>query len=80
MDDPIDHELDRDADRVKRAAETLGEYFDAVHIFATRLDGTEAVNISYGTGNFFSRYGQIRLWVIREDESTRDRVRKDLKD
>lgn len=67
-----------DLDRIKRAVAELGEHFDTVQVFATRcedgtLDGT--INISYGAGNWFARYGQVARWIAKEDESERIEVR-----
>lgn len=74
-DDEPEHEEMR---RVREACETLNEHFDAVHIFASvheagQEDGT--VNVSYGLGNWFARYGQIREWLVKTDERSREHVR-----
>lgn len=71
-------EKDQDLDRVKAACELLGEHFDSVQIFVTRHepaveDGT--INISWSAGNWFTRYGQVREWLIKADERTRAHVR-----
>lgn len=64
-----DAEETEDMKRVKAAAEVLIEHFDAVQIMATRsapdLDGT--LNVSYGTGNWFARYGHAVDWVKKAD-------------
>lgn len=70
----------QDLARVKAACEDLIEHFDTVMIFTTRhesgeLDGT--VNVRYGLGNWFARKGQIEDWLLKEDEQTREQVRKD---
>lgn len=55
-------------DRVKNAAENLGEHFDSVQIFVTRHapedEGTH--RIAYGTGNWFARVGQVFTWLQTE--------------
>lgn len=71
---------DADLALVKRHVEELGEHFDAIQIFASRYepaleDGT--VNVQMGTGNWFARYGHVRDWLIKEEEATRLKVRKD---
>ncbi len=71
---------DDDLERIKKATQALGEHFDSVQIFCTRheafkRDGT--VNVNYGEGNWFTRFGQVRDWVIRQDERTRDHVREE---
>lgn len=60
---------DRDLERLKKAAEALGEHYDTVQIFVTRAhedgdDGT--MHATWGVGNYFARYGQIQLWIDRE--------------
>ena len=52
----------------------LMEHFDSVQIMVTRhmpteLDGT--VQISRGAGNWYARYGQVREFLIIEDERIR---------
>lgn len=69
-----------DVQRVREAAQALGEHFDSVQIFATRceqgeLDGT--VNVHIGVGNWFTRYGQVQDWLVKQDEMTRVGVRRD---
>lgn len=73
------NEKQEDLDRLKRAVADLGEYFDTVHIFATRHEsGTEdgTISISYGCGNWFARYGKVREWLVREEEWAKIEVRK----
>jgi hypothetical protein len=65
-----DEDRDRDLEVVKVAVARLMEHFDTVHIFATRhekvkLDGT--VNVQTGEGNWFTRYGQVRHWMLAQD-------------
>lgn len=69
---PTDFEL------VEKAAKELSEHFDGVQIFANRLENNEGgtINIQYGTGNWFSRYGQIRQWLIKEEEHSKCEARK----
>ena len=56
----------------------LMEHFDSVQIFVTRneearMDGTFLVN--RGAGNWLCRYGQIREWLIFEEEKIRQAAR-----
>ena len=65
---------DNDLKLLKDAAQALGEHFDAVQIFASRHeaeveDGT--VTVHDGVGNWHARIGQVRDWIIRQDEHTR---------
>lgn len=70
---------DDDWNRIEKACVALGEYFDSVHIFATRHEeGVEGgtVAISFGSGNWFARRGQIRDWSIKKDEIARQETRE----
>ena len=41
--------------------------FDTVQIFATTYDQDEgARHFSFGHGNFYGRYGHVRMWLERE--------------
>lgn len=70
---------DEDVERVRKACEALGENYDSVQIFVTRhepgeLDGT--VNLNWGAGNYFTRSGQVREWLVKQDERAREEVRE----
>lgn len=63
-------EESEDLDRLKQALDLLGEHYDSVHIFVSRHepaihDGT--VSCNKGVGNWFARFGQIKLWVLNEE-------------
>lgn len=68
-----------DLELVRKAAEQLSEHFDSVQILATRHesgkeDGT--INVNYGIGNWFARYGQAYEWLVKCDE----RIKMDVRD
>lgn len=70
----------KDLKMVEDAANALAEHFDSVQIYTTRYepaveDGT--VNIAFGVGNFFTRYGQVIEWIAKQDERSRESVRKE---
>lgn len=68
-----------DLNRIKDAAQKLGEHFDSVQIFATRSESGElegTLNFHVGVGNWFARYGQVKQWLIKEDEAARLETRK----
>lgn len=68
-----------DVQRVRRVAKELAEFFDAVQIFASRDESGEhegTINIHIGTGNWFTRYGQVREWIVKTDELTRIATRQ----
>jgi hypothetical protein len=58
----------------------LREHFDSVQIFASRWnpDGKESDTFSYsmGQGNYNARYGQVRGWILKQEEQYRVEARK----
>jgi hypothetical protein len=64
-----------DVNCLKAAIRSLRERFDTVQIFATREKGKSTVNVNWGEGNWFARYGHVKLWCIREEHD--DMERKD---
>lgn len=71
---------DQDMERVQNAINQLSEHFDAVQIFASRHeaeieDGTISLNL--GSGNWFARYGQVRNWIIKQEERDKEVIRKE---
>jgi hypothetical protein len=74
------NQADKDLEMVRKAAEDLGEHFDTVQVLATRHEPGDdedsgTVNVSYGVGNWFARYGQGSEWLKKCDERTRQMVR-----
>lgn len=65
-------------DLVMRHVNELSEHFDNVHIFVSTHHGDKDRTrvINQGSGSWFARYGQIREWVIYEEENIRDFARK----
>lgn len=60
---------DSDLDKLKEAANSLGEHFDAVMIFCSRCEsGNEDGTLSFqwGAGNYYARHGQIALWMEKQ--------------
>jgi hypothetical protein len=64
---------DERAALLRRHATQLREHFDAVQIVASRLVEEDDMTTRYeaGGGCWFARYGLMRSWVIRNDESER---------
>ena len=56
---------DYDLKRINDAIRELRLHFDCVHVFASRHDGQACTTqtMSSGDGNWFARYGQIKLFV-----------------
>lgn len=70
-----------DKERVQRKVTELLEHFDTVQIFVTRhmpaeMDGTVMCN--RGGGSWNARYGQIREWLIYEEQRIRECARKNF--
>jgi hypothetical protein len=63
--------MDEDLKRVTEALEVLSEHFETTHIFCTRYEDGGTIGIQKGTGNWFARYGQIREFLLKEDEEAR---------
>jgi|APGre2960657505_1045072.scaffolds.fasta_scaffold00531_16 hypothetical protein len=62
----------KEYDLVKKACQELGEHFDSVQIFVSRHEqGIEegTLDASWGVGNFFSRFGQIKFWLLKQEEA-----------
>jgi hypothetical protein len=78
-----DDALDPDVQRVQDTLDLLSEHFDSVQIFVTRFDtsaesddGEEGtISVARGTGNWFSRFGVVRDWIVKSEEKMREDVR-----
>ncbi len=60
---------ERDLKIVQSHCAQLAEHFDNVQIFVTKMGEDGTVNCHYGSGNWFARYGQIKYWVKKEENS-----------
>lgn len=72
-----------DLDLIQKHVSALEEHFDTVMIFATRHDPAEAggtEHCSMGGGNWYARFGQVKEWVIRQEEMARVHVRVNQED
>lgn len=79
----MDTQKERDEKAVQECIDKLSGQFDTVHIFVSRYEGGTdggTVNFQQGTGDWFSRYGIVRSWLIRTEEQTRITARKDDKE
>ena len=61
-----DAERERQSKLVTDAAASLMEHFDTVQIFATKYEAGETVSFKAGSGNWYSRYGQICEWAQKQ--------------
>jgi hypothetical protein len=81
IDKIINSENEADADNkfVESVTQKLMERFSSVQIFAVKYkpgDGNETVGVSSGNGDWYSRIGYIKEWVIRQDEYIKNNVRQ----
>jgi len=72
------------AEMLEAAAAALGDHFDTVQIFVTRVidDGKLAGNtedVATGLGNWYARTGQVRDWLTINDEMCR-KAGRDIQD
>lgn len=68
---------------VQKAAADLGEHFESVRIFVSWPHEDKAhVTKTYddGTGNWYASYGQIRQWILMEEERMRAAARKEFEE
>lgn len=68
------NQREEDRDRVQDHVNKLLDHFDTVQIFVSRhmpaeLDGT--VTCNRGGGHWNARYGQVREWLVYEEERIR---------
>ncbi len=55
----------------------LSEHFDNVQIFCTKTIEDGTINIQYGSGNWFARYGHIKWWLHQEEIDTQSKPEED---
>jgi hypothetical protein len=70
---------DEDLRRLREVCQQLGEHFDSVQVFCTRHESGElggTVNVQYGAGNWFARYGIVECWLVKEKEAMRVHARQ----
>lgn len=67
-----DEQRDKKLQLIKNQAAILEPSFDSVHIFATKYDpeSGDTSQFNFGTGNWFSRYGQVRYFIVFEEAKT----------
>ncbi len=73
---------ERDTAILKSHVSRLMEHFDSVQVFCTRFDSEndQTISINRGDGNWFARSGQVREWLIKQDEQSRSEQRKSDED
>lgn len=63
-----------DLARVKKHVDQLSAHFDAVHVFGVRYNQSSGNTfyVNVGEGNYLMRYGQVKSWILREEELLRN--------
>jgi hypothetical protein len=75
----LNSQRDMDMKRVATHVEELGRLFDTVQVFVSRHDPTanHTVTVQLGEGNWCARRGQVREWMLEQDEISRAEVSKE---
>lgn len=63
---------------IKAHAAQLAEHFDTVQIFCMKHLGDDCgtENQQFGVGIWHARIGQVKEWVVKQDEISRIEVRR----
>lgn len=64
---------DQDMAIVQQAVDRLREHFDCVQVFCSRHnaeEGGSTTGAALGAGNDYSRYGQVRHWLLAQERET----------
>lgn len=67
---------------VDRITAELGEHFESVRIFASYKSeqGTgNTIGFNSGVGNLYAQLGQVREWLLKQDEFVRADARENWK-
>lgn len=76
-DEVLNSENDMLAKMMKDSVTELSKYFDSVQIFCTKHESDKigTTHFTESSGNYFSRFGQITLWV--KDQNLSVKVEED---
>lgn len=71
--------LNKTTKTLSGCANSLIEHFDSVQVFATRHDPEQGGTVQFqiGKGNWFARFGQVREWMVYEEQKVKKTVRGD---
>lgn len=76
----MNDEIERLNQLVGEYSSKLAEHCDSVRIFVTKHgDGSlsNSVSINEGRGNYYAQYGQVKEWVVIQEEDARCKARGD---
>lgn len=56
--------------QIETFCSSIMEHADSVRVFVTSHDGMADVShaFSIGKGNFFAQVGQVKEWIVRQDQ------------
>jgi hypothetical protein len=71
---------DADIQRVQKHIDALREFFDTVQVFCSRQEPDDTISVQMGSGNWHARYGQVSEWLLREEQRSRNKARREDQD
>jgi len=71
------HEGDSTDKEVTKHINALMEHFDTIQVFGTRETEEGTQTYTSGAGNWYARYGQVKEWMIKQDEFVRINCREE---
>ena len=76
---PPEEADERRTRELQAALATLFQWFDTIQIFVSRIDPKDQKTHyeAAGQGNWMARSGQVREWLIVQDEVLRENARQD---
>jgi hypothetical protein len=73
----MDSDTEEGIKRINAALDVLSEFYESTQIFCTAHDAstnrTRAISLS--RGNYYTRYGHVKEWLLEQDEITRQYIR-----
>jgi hypothetical protein len=63
-----------DFDRLSAALHSLGEHYDTVQIFISNHEEGATMSLGEGVGNWFARFGQIKVWIVQNEAVEADAI------
>lgn len=67
------NETEKALEMAREFTAKLMEYSDSVQVFLTVHDPSSGItrHVTHGAGNWFAREGQVREWVVQNEEHSR---------
>ncbi len=78
MSEPSKAEMDIIDEKVKGfISELLQNHLVSIRVFVTKTEAAQAKSYDSGGGDWYSTYGAIREWIIKQDERAKDSVKRE---